>query len=260
MLKLRCNMPRQARVKSITGIYHIMLRGIDKRNIFLESEDKLKFLENVKKAKEKGNFEVLGYCLMDNHIHMLIKEDEEIAISIKRITVGYVGWHNKKYDRTGHLFQNRYLSEPVDTEGYLLNVLRYIHQNPVKANICKTAKDYRWSSFGEYHLFYTEQETIIDGALISSYFKSFDEFSKYMNAANDDVCLEIDNLKFHNDEILTKIICNKNGVINLVELPANKKKEIIRNTYVTENTSIRQLGRIFGVGKTTAENAIKKDR
>lgn len=120
-------MPRQARVRSITGIYHIMLRGIDKRDIFLENEDKLKFLECIERAKAKGNFKVLGYCLMDNHIHMLLKESEEIGTSIKRITVGYVGWHNKKYDRTGHLFQNRYLSEPVTTEEYLLTVLRYIH-------------------------------------------------------------------------------------------------------------------------------------
>ncbi len=86
-----------------------MLREIDKRDVFLDNEDKLKFLESTEKAKEKGKFKVLGYCLIDNYIHMLLKEDEEIGTSIKRITVGYIGWHTKKYDRTGHLFQNRYL-------------------------------------------------------------------------------------------------------------------------------------------------------
>lgn len=79
-------MPRSARQKSITGIYHIMLRGIDKRDIFLENEDKMKFLESINKAKETGKFELYGYCLMDNHIHMLIKESEEIGTSVKRIT------------------------------------------------------------------------------------------------------------------------------------------------------------------------------
>jgi len=67
-------MPRFARIKSITGIYHIMLRGIDKRDIFLDDEDRTKFLENMNKAKEIGKFEIYGYCLMDNHIHLLLKE------------------------------------------------------------------------------------------------------------------------------------------------------------------------------------------
>lgn len=119
-------MARQARKRSNTGIYHVMLRGIDKRDIFLDGEDREKFIENIIKAKEVGNFEIYGYCLMDNHVHLLIKEDEEIGTNIKRITVGYVGWHNNKYERTGHLFQNRYKSEPVETESYLIIVLRYI--------------------------------------------------------------------------------------------------------------------------------------
>ena len=113
-------MPRRAREKSITGIYHIMLRGIDKRDVFLDDEDRMQFIENIIKAKQVGKFELYGYCLMDNHIHMLINEGEPIGITVKRITVGYVGWHNRKYERTGHLFQNRYTSEPVETESYLL--------------------------------------------------------------------------------------------------------------------------------------------
>jgi len=253
-------MPRQARVRSITGIYHIMPRGIDKRDVFLDNEDKLKFLENIEKAKEKGKFKVLGFCLMDNHIHMLLKEDEEIGISIKRITVGYVGWHNKKYDRTGHLFQNRYLSEPVTSEEYLLTVLRYIHQNPVKAKIAVNAKDYNWSSFGHYYLFYNGQETIIEGTLIENYFKTFEEFSRYTNTINDDECLETKTVKYTSDDNLKKIISNKYKVINLQELILDKKKEIIKDVYIRENTSIRQLSRVFGTGKTIVENVVKKDK
>jgi len=130
-------MPRQARKKSATGIYHIMLRGIDGRNIFLDDEDRSKFIEKLLSAKQNANFKLYGYCLMDNHVHLLIEENEEIGTSVKRITVGYVQWHNNKYGRTGHLFQNRYNSEVVETESYLVTVLRYIHQNPVKANIVK---------------------------------------------------------------------------------------------------------------------------
>ena len=92
-------MARQARKRSITGIYHIMLRGIDKRNIFLDDKDKMIFLQKLLKAKESANFNLYGYCLMDNHLHLLIHESEEIGISIKRITVGYAIWHNNKYGR-----------------------------------------------------------------------------------------------------------------------------------------------------------------
>lgn len=102
-------LPRNAREKSSTGIYHIMLRGIDKRNLFFDDEDRARFIENLIKAREKGKYENLGYCLMDNHIHLLLKESEDIGTSMKRITVSYVGWNNRKYERTGHLFQNRYL-------------------------------------------------------------------------------------------------------------------------------------------------------
>nr|WP_312577941.1 transposase [Sedimentibacter sp.] len=252
-------MPRQARLKSITGIYHIMLRGIDKRDIFLDSEDKLKFLESIERAKEKGNFKVLGYCLMDNHIHMLLKEDEEIGTSIKRITVSYVGWHNKKHDRTGHLFQNRYKSEPVETEKYLLTVLRYIHQNPVKAKIAANAEDYNWSSYGHYYSYYNGQKTIIDGTILKSYFSTFEEFSRYMNMSNDDECLETIVVRNNSDDDLIKMIHSKYKVINLPKLPLNEKKEIIRDIYRRENTSIRQLSRIFDMGKTSIENTVKKD-
>ena len=140
-------MARQSREKSETGIYHVMIRGIDKRNIFLDKEDKIKFLEKLIQAKEAAKFKLYAYCLMDNHVHLLIQESEEIGTSIKRLTVGYVQWHNNKYARTGHLFQNRYMSEVVETEEYLISVLRYIHQNPVKAKMVKNCTNYLWSSY-----------------------------------------------------------------------------------------------------------------
>lgn len=88
-------MARKARKRSSTEIYHVMLRGIDKRDIFIDDKDRIEFIEKIKKAKKIGKFELYGFCLMDNHIHLLIKENKEIGKIIKRITVGYVGWHNK---------------------------------------------------------------------------------------------------------------------------------------------------------------------
>ncbi len=93
-----------------------MLRGINQRNIFTHDEDKKKFLYYLFRAKELGGFELRGYCLMEKHVHMLVREDEELGKSIKKIIVNYVRWHNRKYEKTGHPLQNRYRSEAVEND------------------------------------------------------------------------------------------------------------------------------------------------
>ena len=141
-------MSRNARKKSEIGIYHVMLRGIDKMNIFLCDSDYYIFLNHIKMAKERSNFLLLAYCLMTNHVHLLIKEgNEDLGDIIRRIAVGYAQYFNNKNGRIGHLFQNRFRSEPVNDERYLLVLLRYIHQNPVKAGIVKSIHEYKWSSY-----------------------------------------------------------------------------------------------------------------
>lgn len=146
-------MARMPRRRSASGVYHIMLRGVNKQMIFLSEADNLKFLQSVEQAKEISRFELLGYCLMGNHIHLLIKEHpegEEIGVAMKRILNRFVVWYNLSYERCGPLFQGRYRSEPVEDERYLLTVLRYIHQNPVKAKLCRRMADYKWSSYRDY--------------------------------------------------------------------------------------------------------------
>jgi REP element-mobilizing transposase RayT len=252
-------MARQLRKRSTTGIYHVMLRGIDRRDIFLDDEDKSKFMEALVRAKEIGKFELYGYCLMDNHVHLLIKEHEDIGASVKRITVGYVGWHNKKHERTGHLFQNRYASEPVETESYLITVLRYIHQNPVKARIVGEAKDYLWSSYKQYILAYQQQNGYVDVYLIKTYFEELEDFIQFMNELNGDECLEFTVNKL-SDADLVEFIHKEYSVNNLPELSIEERNRIIKDIYSRTGASIRQLGRIMGLGKTIIERAVKQDK
>ena len=144
-------MPRQARKKSENGIYHVMLRSINQQQLFEDSEDFNKFLQVLKDCKAISEFHLFAYCLMGNHIHLLIKEGTETLEQIfKRICGRFVYWYNIKYCRVGHLFQDRFKSEPVDTEKYFFTVLRYIHQNPIKAGLCKRVEDYPYSSYAEY--------------------------------------------------------------------------------------------------------------
>src|SRR5690606_35772421 len=85
------------------------------------------------------------------HIHLLIREvDDSVSEAIKRIASTYVRWYNKKYERCGHLFQERFKSEPINNEFSLLRVIRYIHQNPLKAGMTKYIMEYKWTSYHEY--------------------------------------------------------------------------------------------------------------
>jgi len=144
-------MVRIARTKSSTGVYHLIIRGINRQNIFECSEDFEKYLDVLKTVKEISSFKLYGYCLLDNHAHFLIEEGEEnLATVFKRLGSRYVMWFNRKYARTGPLFQGRYHSEAIEDDAYLLTALRYILQNPVMAGICKDPGNYRWSSYKDY--------------------------------------------------------------------------------------------------------------
>lgn len=153
-------MPRQSRKNSETGIYHVMLRGINRQNIFEDSDDYFKFIkllhQSVHPKDEKG-LELpplclfYAYCLMPNHVHLLIRESQEsIGSVIKRIAISYVSYFNRKYQRIGHLFQDRFRSEPVNDMEYFITLIRYIHQNPVAAGMVSNVEDYVWSSWVEY--------------------------------------------------------------------------------------------------------------
>ena len=144
-------MPRIARIRSESGVYRIMLRGINRQDIFEDEEDIQRLLETIVRYKAICKYEVYAYCIMSNHVHLLLKETEDtISNVVKRISGSYVFWYNKKYERCGHLFQERYKSEAVESDEYLLTVLRYIHQNPIKAGMVKDISTYKWSSYIEY--------------------------------------------------------------------------------------------------------------
>lgn len=253
-------MARQARNHSSTGIYHVMLRGIDKRLLFMDDEDKKKFIKGLAKAKEIAGFKLYGYCLMDNHIHILIGESEELGKSIKRFTVGYVQWHNSKYGRTGHLFSNRYLSEPVESENYLLTVLRYIHQNPVKAGMVKQIGDYPWSSYCDYMSTYSKDATLVEPDFLFGYFRTQDSFVSYMNESNNDEYMDYKTIIKYTDIQLRAWIKERYNIEALLAMPPKPRSMEILKIYKEVGASIRQLSRVLGVGKATVGKAVKVDK
>jgi len=252
-------MPRQARKKSKTGIYHVMLRGINRQTIFEDDEDCAKFIEELRKSKEKSEFEFYAYCLMGNHIHLLMREGKEsISLTMQRLCSGFVYWYNRKYDRFGHLFQERYKSEVVEDEAYLITVLRYIHQNPIKAGITDSVEGYKWSSYHEY----IHKESIINSKFILELFASEKQtarkmFEKSMNEVTEDVCLDYEVRHRIVDEEIIKLIEDryrvKKGYFHLLE--RTERDMILRNLKAVKGVSIRQLMRITGVSKFMIEKA-----
>ncbi|MFT4296726.1 MAG: transposase [Micropruina sp.] len=128
-------------------MYHVMMRGLNRDAIFLEDEDFEDFLRALRETKAASGCAVLAYCLMTNHVHLVLRADREpIGVVMKRLGVRYAGRFNRKYGRVGHLFQDRFRSEPVEDDGYLTTLLPYIWNNPVVAGMVSRPEDYRWSS------------------------------------------------------------------------------------------------------------------
>jgi len=138
----------------------VMLRGINRQDIFESEKDYIKFLCEIRRVAfpvdETGRpmepwLVVYAYCLMPNHVHLLVKErDVRISDAIKCISGSYAGYFNRKYEHIGHLFQDRFRSENVGDMEYFVTLLRYIHQNPIAAGLVDNVKDYRWSSWYEF--------------------------------------------------------------------------------------------------------------
>lgn len=244
-------MPRAIRQKSQTGIYHLILRGNNKQVIFEDDEDAKKFLETLKNYKNKAGYQIYAYCLMSNHIHLLIKEGiEDLSKIMRRIGPSFVYWYNLKYERIGHLFQDRYKSEAIENERYLLAVLRYIHQNPTKANIVKNVADYKWSSYKEY----LGKSELVDQEFILRIFnenrqKAISEFVTFHAEEEPRKWLDlIEKIRIKDEEAveIIKMETHLLSVEEMQEMPSLKKNHFL-SVLKKKGLSTRQIARITGI-------------
>ncbi|NCO67304.1 MAG: hypothetical protein COY75_02600 [Nitrospirae bacterium CG_4_10_14_0_8_um_filter_41_23] len=142
-------MPRQARLDVPGALHHIMVRGINKSNIFEDDQDKAQFLERLGQTVIKGKCTVYAWVLMNNHVHILFKSGKDgVSAVMRKLLTWYALYFNRSHRRSGHLFENRFKSILCDEENYLLALVRYIHLNPIRASIVRTLKEldhYPWS-------------------------------------------------------------------------------------------------------------------
>lgn len=238
-------MPRTARKKSSTGIYHVMLRGINRQSIFLDEIDYDKFIYTLKDVKEASHCNFYAYCLMENHVHLLVKENEEdISKTVSKIASSFVLWYNRKYKRVGYLFQDRFKSEPVETENYFYTVIRYIHQNPVKAEICLTPGEYKYSSYSEYFSNGRALGICSCGSVLKKY--GYDNFLQFNNTCSYDLCLE----DYKTEEEELKRIVERFNLPNkedFSKLPPYKQEEFVKDMR-DNGIPIRKIAFLTGKG------------
>ena len=243
-------MPRTARKISKTGFYHIIIRGVNKTEIFIDDEDRKMFLHLLKYYSVELNCKIYTYCLMSNHVHLLI-EDKELKIGelMKNITCVYAREFNKKHERVGHLFQDRFKSQNVENQNYLLRLIRYIYRNPEKAGICKT-EDYKWSSYSE--VIYGSK--IIDRDFILSIysdnsFYAINQFKKQMTGNNEDI---IDSA-FIEEKITDAQARNLiEYVIKTKQIPEINEENLVKvvcKIKEIKNISVEQILRVIEVSK-----------
>ena len=174
-------MARQLRIEYAGALYHVTARGNERKDIYINDKDREKFLEYIQLCHERWGIKIHGYCLMNNHYHLLLETPQaNLSRSMQYLNTGYSIYYNLNHKRTGHLFQGRYKAILVEKDEYLLELSRYIHLNPVRAGITKKPEEYFWSSYKFFFKDvlipeYLELETTM------SYFKDKKEYERFVS-------------------------------------------------------------------------------
>ena len=217
-------MPRLPRNYIKTSFFHVITQGINKSYIFEKAEDIKYYIKIMYHLTKEQKIKIVGYCIMNNHAHMLIKAEEikELSKYMQRLNTKYGKYYNKKYSRVGYVFRDRYRAEGIYTEEYLYNCLKYIYNNPVKAGICKKAEDYPYSNYKRIDKELNENYTFIDVD---------------------------DNDKDIGEEIIEKFL--KENEMELIDLKRNKRrlKELIIILKEQYNISLRKIAKEVHMGR-----------
>ena len=228
-----------------------MIRGINQQNIFADDEDHEKFMDILDRYRKKVEYEIYAYCLMGNHVHLLIKEGKEaLSNTMKRIGTSYVYWYNWQYNRKAHLFQDRYKSEAVEYDAYFLTVLRYIHNNSLKAGLTDHLESYKWSSYQEY----TSKTRIVNVNFTLALFdkdkdKAIVKFKKFNVESNNDQCLEIsEKRKTLSDKEINHLVLSKYQIelVTLQNAPTIIQDKVLKYLKELDGCSLRQVSRLTG--------------
>jgi len=245
------------RTYSNSQIYHIIIKGIDNQNIFYDDQDRYVFLKKLLLTKQEYENKIYAYCLMDNHIHMVIRIQKQfLSKAMQSLMIRYVQYFNKKYERIGTLVQSRFKSKNIEDQRYFLEVCRYVHRNPENAGMTKT-NEYKWSSYQEY----LQKGKIVDKEILLHYFNNdINEFINYTekkdNIENLSEIAEFEIIGRLKDEETLEIIMKIFNINDVSQVPTFFKS---RSKAELEE-DILKIKRIKGTNKTQVARLIRVDR
>ena len=248
-------MARSARAVSESGYYHVVLRGNGRQLIFEDNADRGVFVDTVAAQFAEKGIDIIAWCLMDNHAHLLLRDEGlRLSSAMRVIATRYAQHFNRKSGHAGHVFQGRYASFPVDGDSYLLEAVRYIHNNPAKAGV-STAAEYWWSSYHEYvgRPQITATSTVLDmlgGVDAFAAFHSEDAAGRYRFAGRHRVTDD------GMGEVASAVLSEsfECAPVEVKALPKARRNECLA-ALRDAGLSIRQIERLTGIGGKTIARA-----
>lgn len=262
-------MARHSRTKSSTQTYHVVIKGADRQLLFEETKDYKKYLDILEYYKEKFNFEIYAYCLMSNHVHLLIHHPDSTSLEsiFRHINTTYATWFNLKYNRTGFVQDGRYFSEPVEDSRYLLTVLRYIHYNPAKAGLEQSpGTGYPWSSYRDYQSDYqtespSESSGLTDTDFVLKLLGTQKHFMDLHSIVPADDCFDVHKTRKRiPDDVAKDIImqnCACSSATDFQRLSLSERNKLLLLLH-EKGLSVRQLNRLTGTPRGVIERIIVK--
>lgn len=153
-------MPRAARITAENGCYHIITRGNQKQSVFTDAKDYGEYLKLLRKYKKRYKFKLYCFCLMPNHVHLVIEVTNPAMLNkiMRGLNLSYTLYFNYRYNKVGHLWQDRFKSKLIQKDAYLLECISYIEANPIRASLVSRLNEYPWSSF----IFKTINDGLLD--------------------------------------------------------------------------------------------------
>lgn len=245
-------MPRKGRYLLNGKLCHYIVQGINKEYIFEEKDDKNKYLSLLKKYYKKYKIDIICYCIMDNHTHLILYSDNINNISefMRIVNSLYAMYYNKRRNRVGYVFRDRYKSVLILDRRQLLRCIKYIHMNPVEANIVKNESEYEYSSYKDYinNSGFLNQR-ILDFLFLKSqdYIEKFKKI-EYIDIYNKKICL---------NDVLEEFLFKEKKNINQIKSDKKILIEFLKYLDVKQyKYSKQELANIFGINKATVYRKI----
>lgn len=253
-------MPRKARKNLKMSFLHVMTQGINKEYIFNTECEIKKYLELLEQNSKKFNIKIIAYCIMNNHAHLLVYTEQikDISEFMRRVNTIYAMYYNKKKNRCGYVFRNRYRAEEIYTEKHLISCINYIHNNPVKAGICKEKKNYKYSSYNDY----VNKKRFVNDELIANYLEC--NGINYRNVINSNfecynfIEYEIKKERKENKEkIISNFIQTNNMELEKLINDRDKLKNLVIQLYEECNMTQKEIAERLGINRSKVQRLTK---